>query len=170
MAKDAWLPFDEVAFSEDMLFTASWTVQHRLRARQMRQTFEGVLGELARRLEPMQKHLRATATPHQHKLLDINVAMVIAIMYMIGWQDSMLPTRLLQGHNLVDTIAPTGVFAECVEEQPEMTREQLISASHRAVVIDAFRHTRLDAHADFFVQQLRGGTQQGVGHAADGPA
>ena len=29
MAKSSWLPFDEVAFTEDMSFSAAWVVQHR---------------------------------------------------------------------------------------------------------------------------------------------
>ena len=65
-----------------------------------------------------------SAVPHQHNLGDISVALVITIMYLIRWQNNMLPARLLQGHNLVSTIAATGAFEKFQEEKPPMTREK----------------------------------------------
>ncbi len=68
-----------------------------------------------------------SAVPHQHNLGDINVALVITIMFLIRWQDNMLPTRLLQSHNLVGTIAATGAFEKFQEEKPPMNREKSCS-------------------------------------------
>ena len=148
----SWLPFDEVAFTEDMLFSAAWAVQHRGSLREQRQHFGSILAEMTRRLQPLQSQLKQSAVPHQHKLLDINVSMVITIMYLIKWQDNMLPTRLLQGHNLVSTIAATGVFEACQEEEPPMTREELLSEGHRQSLIEDFRQAKMDKHADFLFQ------------------
>ena len=54
------------------------------------------------------EQLKMCAVPHQHFLVDINVARVINIMYSIKWQEDTQPTRLLR-HNLVSTIEATGV-------------------------------------------------------------
>ena len=86
MANSSWLPFDEVAFTEDMLFSAAWTVQHRASLREQRREFGSVLAEMTRRLQPLQSQLKKSAVPHQHKLVDINVAMVITLMFCSGWQ------------------------------------------------------------------------------------
>ena len=48
LASDAWLPFDEVAFTEDMLFTAAWTVQDRASLREQRRAFAQILQRKAR--------------------------------------------------------------------------------------------------------------------------
>ena len=40
-----------------------------------------------------------STVPHQRNLVDNNRALVITIMHLTRWQDSMLPPRLLQGHN-----------------------------------------------------------------------
>ena len=104
LASASWLPFDEVTFTEDMLFSAAWSVQNRTSLRRQRRAFTQILQEMSRRLQPLQNRLKMSAVPHQHYLVDINVALVITIMYLIKWQDNMLPTRLLQGHNLVSTI------------------------------------------------------------------
>ena len=42
----------------------------------------------------MQKRLKLSAFPHQHHLVDINVALVITIMYSIKWQDRLWWTLL----------------------------------------------------------------------------
>ena len=55
-------------------------------------------------------------------------------MYLIRWRN-IRPTGLLQGHNLVSTIAATGVFEAWQEREPPMTREELIG-SHRQNLIE----------------------------------
>ena len=116
MASASWLPFDEVAFTEDMLFSAAWSVQHKQSLREQMREFDSVLAKMTRILQPLQRHLRRCAVPHQHKLVDINVALAIVTVCLIMWQANMLPTRFLQGHNLASTITATGIFGEVQEE------------------------------------------------------
>ena len=87
MASASWLPFDEVAFTEDMTFSAAWSVQNKTSLRRQRHTFTQIPQGMRRRLQPLQKRLKMSAFPHQHHLVDINVALVITIMYSIKWQD-----------------------------------------------------------------------------------
>ena len=103
-------PFDKVAFTEDTLFSAAWSEQNRASPRRQRRVFTQTVQEMTSRSQPQQNRLKMSAVPHQHNLGDINVALVITIMFLIRWQDNMLPTRLLQSHNLVSTIAATGAF------------------------------------------------------------
>ncbi len=56
------------------------------------------------RLQPLQKQIKMGAAPHPHYLVNTSVTLVITIMHLNKWQDNMLPTRLLQSHNLVSTI------------------------------------------------------------------
>ena len=148
MANASWLPFDEVAFTEDMLFSAAWSVQHRQSLREQRREFGSVLAEMARMLQPLQRQLKRCAVPHQHKLVDINVVLAITTVCLIMWQANMLPTRLLQGHNLASTITATGIFGEVQEEKPSMTREELLGSNHRQSLSEA-KQTRMDRHTDF---------------------
>ena len=80
-----------------------------------------ILAEMTERLQPLQDQSRRSATPHQHKRVDVNVAMVITIMFCSRRQANMLPTKPLQDHNVVSTIASTGAFEDCPEEEPPMT-------------------------------------------------
>ena len=64
-------------------------------------------------------------------------------MYLTRWQDNMLPTILLQGHNWVSTITATGAFEEFQEEKPPMTRKELLSSNHRQSLIEDFRQARM---------------------------
>ena len=91
IANASWLHFDEVAFTEDMLLSAAWSVQHRQSLREQRREFGSVLAEMARRLQPLQRQLKRCAVPHQHKLVDINVVLAITTVSMIMWQANMLP-------------------------------------------------------------------------------
>ena len=149
MVNSSWLPCDEVAFTEDMLFSAAWSVQNRASLRGQRPTFTQILQEMTSRSQPLQKRVKMSAVPHQHNPADINVALVITITCLIRWQDYMLPTRLLQGHNLVSTTTATGVFEEFQEEEPPMTRKELLSSNHRLSLIEYIKQTRMDRHADF---------------------
>ena len=87
MASASWLPFDEVAFTEDMTFSAAWAVQNKTSLRRQRHTFTQIPQGMNRRLQPLQKRLKMSAFPHQHHLADINGALVITIMYSIKWLD-----------------------------------------------------------------------------------
>ena len=53
------------------------------------------------------KRIKMSAVPHPHYLVNTSFTLVITIMYLNQWQDNMLPTRPLQGINLV---APLQVF------------------------------------------------------------
>ena len=132
MDNSSWPPFDKVAFTEDTLFSAAWSAQNRASPRGQRRVFTQTLQEMTSRSQPLQNRLKMSAVPHQHNLGDINVALVITIMFLIRWQDNMLPTRLLQSHNLVSTIAATGAFEKFQEEEPPMTREKNCSEMGRA--------------------------------------
>ena len=132
-----------------MLFSAAWSVQHRQSLREQRREFGSVLAEMARRLQPLQRQLKRCAVPHQHKLVDINVVLAITTVCLIMWQANMLPTRLLQGHNLASTITATGIFGEVQEEKPSMTREELLGSNHRQSLSEDFKQTRMDRHTDF---------------------
>ena len=55
--------------------------------RRQRHTFTQIPQGMNRRLQPLQKRLKMSAFPHQHHLVDINVAFVSTIMYSIKWQD-----------------------------------------------------------------------------------
>ena len=147
IASASWLPFDEVAFTEDMMFSAAWSVQDRTPLRRQRRTFTQILQEMYRRLQPLLEQLKMSAVPHQHYLVDISVALVITTIYLTKWQDNMLPTRLLQGHNLVSTIA--GVLEELQEEKPLTTREELLGSNHRQSLIKDFRQAKMDSTSIF---------------------
>ena len=151
LASASWLPSDEVAFTEDMLFSAAWSVQNRTTRRRQRRVFTQIL-KLSSRLQPLQKRLKMSAVPHQHNFIDTNVALVIISMYLIKWPVNMLPTRLPQGRNLASTIAATGVCEEFQEETPPMTKEELLSNNHRQGLIESFRQAKMDKHADFLFQ------------------
>ena len=49
MGNASWLPLDEIAFTEDMLFSAVWSVQRR-QFREQRSEIGSVLAEVARKL------------------------------------------------------------------------------------------------------------------------
>ena len=64
MGNASWLPLDEIALTEDMLFSAAWSVQRR-QFREQRSEVGSVLVEVARKLQPVQRQLRRCAAPHQ---------------------------------------------------------------------------------------------------------
>ena len=101
----------------------------------------------------MQKRIKMSAVPHPHYLVNTSVTLVITIMYLNKWQDNMLPTRLLQGHNLVSTIA--GVLEKPQEEEPLMTREELLDSNHRQSLSRTFGRTRWTAPIFLFQSVLR---------------
>ena len=88
MASASWLPFDEVAFTEDMMFSAAWSVQERTPLRKQRRTCTQILRKIYRRLQPLPKQLKMSAGPHQPYLVGISVALVINIMDSLRWQDT----------------------------------------------------------------------------------
>ena len=98
---------------------------------------------MTERLQPLQNPLKRSAVPHQHKRVDVNVAMVITILICSRRQDSMLPTTPLQDHNLVSTIAATGVFEARPDKEPPMTRKKLLSRNHRQSLIEALRQDKI---------------------------
>ena len=63
-----WLPLDEIAFTEDMLFPAAWSVLRRQSFREQRCEVDSVLAEMARKLQPVQRQLRRRAVHHQHSV------------------------------------------------------------------------------------------------------
>ena len=93
MASASWLPCDEVAFTEDMMFSAVWSMQDRTPLGRQRRTCTQILQEIYRRLQPLMEQLEMSAVPHQHYLGGTSVALVINIMCSIKWQDNMLPTN-----------------------------------------------------------------------------
>ena len=64
----------------------------------------------------------------------------------------MLPTRFPPSHNLVSTIAATGVCKESQEETPPMTEEELRINSYRQGLSESLRQAKMDKHDDFFFQ------------------
>ena len=140
MDNSAWLPFDKVAFTDDMMFSATWSVQNRTSRREQRRVFIQILQETTSRWQPLQDQLKMSTVPHQHNLVDINVALVITIMYLFIRQDNMLPARLLQSHNWADTRAATGAFVKFQGDKPPMTREGNCSSNkHRQSFSEDFR-------------------------------
>ena len=117
--------------------------------------------ELNRRFQPC-RNMKMSAVPHPHYLVDTSVTRVITLMYLSKWQNNMLPTRLLQGHNLVSTIA--GVLEELQEEKPLTTREELLGSNHRQSLIRSFGKPRWTAR-QFSVPELPGETSEGAGHS-----
>ena len=65
------------------------------------------------------------------------------------WQDKLLPTRLLQSHNLVSTIA--GVLERPQEVEPLMTREELRDINHRQSISKDFRQAKMNNFQQFSV-------------------
>ena len=155
MASASWLPFDEVAFTEDMMFSAAWSVQDRTPLKGQMRTFTQILQEMYRRSQPLLEQLKMSAVPHQHYPADISVALVINIMYSIVRQDNMLPTRPLQGHNGVSAIEATGVLEEF---------QELLSSNRRQNLIEDFGRPRWTARR-FSVPELPGKASEGVVHA-----
>ena len=78
------------------------------------------------------------AVPHPHRLVDINVVMIVTITFRSGWQDGIMPTKPLQIHDLVSTIAATGVFKDRQEKEPPMTisKDEQLRLDAAAVVVD----------------------------------
>ena len=101
--------------------------------------------ETTEELQPLQHPLRKSAVPHQHKLVDINVVMIVTIMICSRWQDSTMPTKLLQIHDLVGTTAATGVFKDHQEKEPPITipKGEQLRLDAAAVVIDLLWSWRL---------------------------
>ena len=124
MDNSAWLPFDKVAFTDDMMFSAAWSVQNRTSRREQRRVCIQIWQETTSRWQPPQDQLKMSTVPHRHNLVDINVALVITIMHLFMKQDNMLPARLLQSHNWAYTSAASGVSGKFQEEKPPMTRER----------------------------------------------
>ena len=151
----AQLPFDDTPCTQDMMFAAHWTVQSQGRARDLRSTFEGVLSELARRLEPLHDHLKRSAVAHREKLLDIHVAFVVCIMYLIQWPHHELPSLLLQGHKVVGHMEATGVFQECDSGDPVLSIAELTDVAHRSRVINDFKTKPLSKHAQFILDSCQ---------------
>ena len=104
------------------------------------------------RFQPLRKRLKMSAVPHQHDFIDTNVALVIISTYLVKWLVSMLPTRFPPSHNLVSTIAATGVCKESQEETPPMTEEELRINSYRQGLSESLRQAKMDKHDDFFFQ------------------
>ena len=111
--------------------------------------FGSVLAEMTRMLQPLQRQWMRCAVPHKHKPVDINVVTTITTACLIMWQANMLPTKLLQGHNLASTISTTGIFGEVQEEKPSMSREELLDSNHEQSLSEDFKQTRMDRHTDF---------------------
>ena len=86
--------------------------------------------------------MKMSTAPHSHYLVDISVVLVVTITHSTKWQDNMLPTRRLQGHSLVNTIA--GVLGRLQGEKPLMTREDLLGRDHRQNLIKYFRQAKMD--------------------------
>ena len=164
IASASWIPFDEVAFTEDMMFSAAWSVQKRTPPRRQRRACTQILQEIYRRSQPLMEQLKMSAVPHQHYLGGTSVALVINIMYSIKWQDNMLSTRLLQGHNLVSTIEAIGVLEKFQEEKPPTTRGEPLVSNHRQDLIEDFRRPRWTARR-LSVPELPGEASQGMVHA-----
>ena len=153
------LPSDKVAFTEDMLSSAAWSAQNETTLRRQRRVFTQILQELCSGMQPPQEELKMEAVPHQHNLVDINVALVITIMHLFMRQDNMLPARLLQSHNLANTSAASGVPGRFQEEKPPMTRE-------RKRPTQAESHWRFSAGRDkrSSTPELPGGRSDRLGH------
>ena len=128
MDASSWLPFDEVAFTEDTVVSAALSVRNRTSRRGHRRDRIQIQQEMTSRSQPMQNRWKMSTVPHQHNLVDINVALVITIMNLIMRQDDVLPVRLLQSHNWVNNTAATGVFEKFQEGRPPMTRKRNCSA------------------------------------------
>ena len=139
------LPFDEAAFDEGMSSSTAWAVRHRKSLRGQRRVPGQILTETTEELQPLQHPLRKSAVPHQHKLVDINVVMIVTIMICSRWQDSTMPTKLLQIHDLVGTTAATGVFKDHQEKEPPITipKGEQLRLDAAAVVIDLLWSWRL---------------------------
>ena len=101
------------------------------------------------RVQPLQKQMKMSVVPHPHYLVNTSVTLVITIMYLNEWQDKLLPTRLLQSHNLVSTIA--GVLERPQEVEPLMTREELRDINHRQSISKDFRQAKMNNFQQFSV-------------------
>ena len=122
-----------------------------------RRVLEQILAEMTERLQPLQNQLKKSAVPHQHKLVGINVVMVITIMFCSRWQYSMLPTEPLQGHNLVSTTAATRVLEDYQEKEPPITREKLLSKPYRHSLIEDFRQDKVNKHFQSCLEEQANG-------------
>ena len=127
LASASRLPSDEVAFTEDMLFSAAWSVQNKTTLRRQRRVFTQILQELCSGMQPPQEELKMEAVPHQHNFTDTNAALAIISMCLIEWPANILPTRI-----------PQGVFEEFQEEIPLATREELRSNNHSQGLTEDF--------------------------------
>ena len=102
MDNSSWLPpFDEVAFTEDTLFFSDLVGAEQGLTQRTEAGFDTDPARDDQQVAAAAEPMKMSAVPHQHNLGDINVALVITIMYLIRWQDNMLPARLLQGHKLM---------------------------------------------------------------------
>ena len=151
LCAEAHLPFDTTPATPDMRFLAEWAVATRGVAREQRSKFKGILQELARRTAPLHTHMKRQATANRVKLIDIHVGFVLAVMFIIGWKDHELPSRLLMGHAVVGPIPATGVFESKTTDEQVMTVAELVSKSHRADVIAAFQQKPVSEHRQFIV-------------------
>ena len=112
-------------------------------------------------MEPVCEHLKLQAVAHRSKLLDIHVGFVVGVVYLIGWMDHGLPERLLMGHRVVGTLAPTGVFSSRDTEVPSMSTRELTSVEHRSSVTSTFAQQPMSEHREFIIEPCRKDMQSG---------
>ena len=134
MANASWLPFDGAAFTRDTMCSAAWSAQSRTALRRHKRTFTQILQEIERRLQPLQKRSKMRAFPHQRYLVDINIALVFAIMRLIKWQrqagvdnlDSKHSIRANGSANLAAADAePDFLFQSCLKKQAKVSHADI---------------------------------------------
>ena len=115
MANASWLPFDGVAFTRDTMLSASWSVQSRTSLRRQKRAFT-------------------------HNLVDINIAVVFAIMRLIKWQrqagvdtlDSKHSIRANGCANLAAADAePDFLFQSCLKKQAKVSHADITERCRR---------------------------------------
>ena len=79
-------PLRRVAFTENMMFSAAWAVHNKTSLRRQRHAFTQIPQGMKRRVTAFAEQLKMSVLPHQHHLGDINVDLVITIIYSIKWQ------------------------------------------------------------------------------------
>ena len=131
-----------------MLFPTAWSVQHRQSLKEQRRALAASWRRRPGCCSHYRGSLRGVQFP-QAQPVDINVVMTITTACLIMWQANMLPTKLLQGHNLASTSSTTGIFGEVQEEKPSMSREELLGSNHGQSLSEDFKQTRMDRHTDF---------------------
>ena len=123
-------PWAEAASADyDLRFAAAELVRWRKQLRCRRQATSRAVAELSMRCEPLGEHLRRRQPPSVAKIAcRVHVGLIAVLVLVMGWPDWRLPSRFLDGFQVVGTLERTHIFEEQSLEPP-IPKSELLANS-----------------------------------------